>query len=521
MIQYCGALESILSLSSPKVLVVEFNPLFPPPISFESRAEYHFTEKFDVKDTWVGCSISKINHVAQKYGYRLLQIDFNDATLVKEKYLNLFGSIPHDTQTLWTIGYYNQSITEEIREKMEILRQQSKIPAYAYSEQLDNWLVDILTSVVEEEEQHSREKRESDEKNKTNVFNSLLKKQQLHADIAFDLQLSRMLLVRLRNFFSQQIGDGTIKVMIENILEDSAANNLGSRRPFKDFCYLVIEEEWDNSLRSKYEPMAILSANSDLIKVKRGENSWSQTRNNLLSEALKREQTQNWRYRYYIFLQDNVELESPLTYRSAVTSVMSRDENTFDFAFSNNRISYLRLFEYGVELYEPAIAGPFAAFPGFSQEGFYVSWQRQPLAWLKRMEPNWLLHPSFFAVHREAVAKLFPLHSELDAKHWFLPHLVLLQKAKMLYPANCFQWMALAIRNSDIPLPSLVANSEDIFNQLRAYFPDGYPARLDGCFNWDAPPRSRLGSVPNGAFQKKKNIYYDSITYYNVHNLYC
>jgi hypothetical protein len=271
------------------------------------------------------------------------------------------------------------------------------------------------------------------------------------------------------------------------------------RRPFKDFCYLIAEEDW---VRLAALQNDLLSANSDLIQIARDSRSWSDTRNRLLAAALEREERQRWRYRYYVFLDGDVALQSPLLNRN-------------DDSNERNDVSELRLLEYGLLQYEPALAGVYWT----DQAANWQSWNKQRRSWLDRMEAHWLLHPSLIAVHREAVHNLLPLPSQLETKHWFLPHLVMLQRSKMLYPSSTFQWMALG---TSADSNRVSTNEPTLWADLRSNFPDSFPSRLESCFNWPAKSAgASFGAVPNAAFNKRKRSFFDVVTYENVENLYC
>jgi tetratricopeptide (TPR) repeat protein len=91
-------LAAALAGFDPDVIQIEVNPDFPPPLKFtiqyDPRYEHSGTAGF------FGCSVAYVASICRPAGYELLQIDFThptrgqDATLVKQQYLSLFGVEP-------------------------------------------------------------------------------------------------------------------------------------------------------------------------------------------------------------------------------------------------------------------------------------------------------------------------------------------------------------------------------------------------------------------------------------------
>jgi len=98
----CEYLEAILVAGfKPKVLDVELASSYPPPIRF--RAKY--TPGLSVAVTPMGgCSLQEAVHIVAPFGYTLIQYPLQDGWFVRNEYLELFGPLETDPETLFYRG---------------------------------------------------------------------------------------------------------------------------------------------------------------------------------------------------------------------------------------------------------------------------------------------------------------------------------------------------------------------------------------------------------------------------------
>jgi hypothetical protein len=101
----CDVLEQALKHFSPSVVVIEFNPAFPPPIRFNLAYQPKMAHNDRGAPSPIfGCSLSYAADVAQRFGYALLQAPIEDAYFVHASRLPLFGSIPREEQLVYAMG---------------------------------------------------------------------------------------------------------------------------------------------------------------------------------------------------------------------------------------------------------------------------------------------------------------------------------------------------------------------------------------------------------------------------------
>ena len=101
----CDVLEQALTHFSPSVVVIEFNPAFPPPIRFNLAYQPKMAHNDRGAPSPIfGCSLSYAADVAQRFGYALLQAPIEDAYFVHASSLPLFGAIPREHQLVFAMG---------------------------------------------------------------------------------------------------------------------------------------------------------------------------------------------------------------------------------------------------------------------------------------------------------------------------------------------------------------------------------------------------------------------------------
>jgi len=105
----CELLETMLSLSAPKLIVVEFNPIFPPKLvymqKFKEGASYS-------GGLYHGCSLSALSIIAEKYNYRLLYTRIFEAFFVKQEFASVFRGLPSGEREVYNSGQYQRSYLE-------------------------------------------------------------------------------------------------------------------------------------------------------------------------------------------------------------------------------------------------------------------------------------------------------------------------------------------------------------------------------------------------------------------------
>ena len=91
---------------NPKLLIVEYNSKFPPPIQFSIR--YDDTHEWN-RDDYQGSSIQSYVDMLKKYGYKIICCNAAtgvNAFFVKEEYLKLFPEVPEDIQHIYVDPFH-------------------------------------------------------------------------------------------------------------------------------------------------------------------------------------------------------------------------------------------------------------------------------------------------------------------------------------------------------------------------------------------------------------------------------
>jgi len=135
-IEDCVVLDAILSAGyKPKVIVVKINPSIPPPLKFSiinkalktneedtgpkfdsegvrqpEKPKSNKTERFYWKGgPYYSCSLSYASHVAAKYHYVALQLDWAFAVYIDEQYLSAFNNVLTDDWSVYWNGFYGRT----------------------------------------------------------------------------------------------------------------------------------------------------------------------------------------------------------------------------------------------------------------------------------------------------------------------------------------------------------------------------------------------------------------------------
>ena len=109
----CALVAALLGSGyRPKVIVLEVNFDIPPPIAFA----VHYSAAGEAGGgggnnggfAWkggcfYGCSLSYASAMLRPHGYTLLQLDVWDALYVADEFVPLFGAVPHDDYSVWTL----------------------------------------------------------------------------------------------------------------------------------------------------------------------------------------------------------------------------------------------------------------------------------------------------------------------------------------------------------------------------------------------------------------------------------
>lgn len=108
----CNILHSLLKQNyTPNVLHVEFNPIFPPPISFiptyDAKQKFAWSPPLWVQSgPFYGCSLTALNEIATSFGYVLLQVEAWDAVFLKNNLVLQHGfRIPVDEIAAYSAGF--------------------------------------------------------------------------------------------------------------------------------------------------------------------------------------------------------------------------------------------------------------------------------------------------------------------------------------------------------------------------------------------------------------------------------
>lgn len=126
----CELMETMLSLSSPKVVAVEFNPIFPPKVVYMQKYKEGIYIWFFLKqlgssyagDTFHGCSLSAVTVIASKYNYKLLYTRLFEAFFIKQvlesldnrnqEYAVMFRGMPFGEREVFSSGQYQRNFLE-------------------------------------------------------------------------------------------------------------------------------------------------------------------------------------------------------------------------------------------------------------------------------------------------------------------------------------------------------------------------------------------------------------------------
>lgn len=86
----------------PKIVIVEINAKYPPPIEFK----IDYANRFEEINDYYGASLSSFNSIFSKYKYKLVCCTLmrgHNAFFVREDYINLFNDVPDDINQIYNI----------------------------------------------------------------------------------------------------------------------------------------------------------------------------------------------------------------------------------------------------------------------------------------------------------------------------------------------------------------------------------------------------------------------------------
>ena len=107
-------LNSILiNKYQPKILLLEYNPIFPPNIHFHFKYSEDFkwmpvSQKPKHLQIYYGASINAWNNLLHKYNYSILDIDWYNCIFIHNSLLHIFNYIPKNIHNIWNIGWLNR-----------------------------------------------------------------------------------------------------------------------------------------------------------------------------------------------------------------------------------------------------------------------------------------------------------------------------------------------------------------------------------------------------------------------------
>ena len=99
--------ELISKIEPPKVIIVEYNSKFPPPVLF--KIKYDPNHKWNVDD-YFGASLSEFTNLMQKYSYKLVCCNSHtgsNAFFVKNEFSSLFEDVPKDIEKIYVGPRYH------------------------------------------------------------------------------------------------------------------------------------------------------------------------------------------------------------------------------------------------------------------------------------------------------------------------------------------------------------------------------------------------------------------------------
>jgi len=141
-------------LLKPKILIVELNENIPPGINFAVLYEPNYNY---LEHKLYGCSLDMIISLGDKFGYKLLKMEWNNAILIRDDLSHLFD-LPKSNNEAYSVGYYFRENREKVfwwkkeeatlfekstHEAFEILKKQ------IYAAYLDKIILELNTMKVE------------------------------------------------------------------------------------------------------------------------------------------------------------------------------------------------------------------------------------------------------------------------------------------------------------------------------------------------------------------------------------
>jgi len=391
----CQTLQHLLTFVVPKLIVVSFNPLYPPPMEFTSSHYRSSKEDSQQQLLLEGCSLAAVSSLARSYGYELLQVDYWQAYFIQKEATHLFGDIPHDDAPLWLSGYYLREFTQKLRDQSTLNQPALWQPQVQRYHSLSD--VDQLLKEVEGDVQQAIQDLRIDPKPSVSL--------QITKSASFD--------ARYRNRPNQR----------------------------KMFLYLVQNPGLirdDRIIADRY----LITPNSDRISLTYREevkkegyhhfpgSTWTTGRNKLHQLALEKEQKQGWKYLYWIFLDYDVDL-------------FVREHR---YPNSNTWIEPWRLFESYLLEYEPAIGLPYYLYGTEAATATPTFLDSPPVY---EAQGRYQIDAIINAIHREAADNLLPYTSDFDHISWWYSQLMLIYKAYYLYHDHIQEYPRIMVFNPE------------------------------------------------------------------------
>jgi hypothetical protein len=477
-VNHCERFFEVLQSVAARVVVARFNPFFPPPLTYRQQWNSSTRATNDPATTAAddqfflgGCSLSEYDRIAVRHGYWLLQVNLFNAVWVESDNLFLFGDIPHDAHTLWSVGFFQQPFVRILRDSCTTAVAAAVTPAAAATSDgcrywprfslLTKWAASAMALASSNEQCEAQ-------------------RDQLVARVAWSL---------LAFYDIERPRDYTLSAAPRRYHSLSF-----QQRAPKLFCYLT-----QSAAQPQAEFHVMRSANSDALHL-----SWKEQANDTM------------------FLSDS----TWTTGRNyLVTLAQSRfgDGNKNNDGGGNNYLYYFmldgdsmirtasglnafRAWEKSLMQHLPAFAGAFNRFGAASQIEEYQRW---PLSrQFREFQGFFNVDAAAVAVHAEAAARLLPYNSTYDSQSWWYSQLFFLHRTHVLFPYSSGYVTAAAVRNMahDKSYPK----GHDWERFTHEVFGSQLPDALKPCIAWTNAQKTVA------PFQKPKQGRYDAVSYWNV-----
>ncbi|CAH1776757.1 unnamed protein product [Owenia fusiformis] len=95
------------------IFSMEYNPVYPPGIHYHMNYTDGFKWTFlskrpKEKQILYGASLRAWYDLLEPYGYTLIDADWYNTMFVRDKYVDIFGPIPTDVETVWRNGWFER-----------------------------------------------------------------------------------------------------------------------------------------------------------------------------------------------------------------------------------------------------------------------------------------------------------------------------------------------------------------------------------------------------------------------------